>query len=284
MRYRILLTMALSLMMLHVSAQSDQHVRQPYPDEASLGAVHVERVGSVLTIDYRILLGENVRSCNVRLLVSTDGGKSFTGIPSNDYVNGDVGIITASGYKSINYDVSRDKQWLADKPVVFKVDVTDKYVMKAECFILGSASVYPDMSYGISFGRVKKTGFYLKAVSNFNMPVSFSYECNNDGLMDNGVSVLTNGNARFSRFTVCGGIVMRLSNRFYTNVGVGYGTCQWYWQDIDDYWVRVSNQSVSGLSVDAGCMFRLKRLLLSAGVNNTAFKYTDAHVGIGFIF
>lgn len=264
-------------------AQSDDHVKSPYPDEVTLGALKVERVGSEFSISYQILLGDNVRWCKTKLLVSIDGGRTFSFTPTQERVSGDIGQFNTSGTKTIKYDVSADKKSLAGKQVAFKVDVISKDVLKREILASAQVAAFPQMSYGIMLGMVKKYGWYVKALSDFSFP-SASYNCLSNGEIEDGGHIWTDGTTKKSRLVVTAGGMLRASRWCYPYVGVGYGSRGLYWKDINDEWAKVSDKSCAGVALDAGLALKFGKIAITVGVNNTAFKYTEAEVGIGVMF
>lgn len=280
---RIGLIVTCVLISLRAYAVSDDHVRTPYPDEVTLGAMTVERIGSEFTIGYKILLGDNVRWCKTKLLVSTDGGKTFNFKPTSGYVTGDVGKQSTSGTKSIKYDVTADKSDLAGKQLVFKIDVVAKDVLKNEILTSAQVSMFPQLSYGFMFGMVKKYGWYVKARSDFKF-ISCSYSCMSTGEIDGGGHIWTDGMSKKTRLAVTAGGMIRASRWCYPYVGLGYGYRNLYWKDFQGEWAKVSDRSCSGLSLDAGLVLKFGKVALTVGVNNTAFKYTEAEVGIGVMF
>ena len=271
------------LICTHVFAVSDDHVRNPYPDEVTLGAMTVERIGSEFTIGYKILLGDNVRWCKTKLLVSVDGGKTFNFLPTAANVSGDLGKVYTSGNKSITYDVSADKAKLAGKPVVFKVDVVTKDVLERKVLASAQASVFPQMTYGIMVGMVKKYGWYVKARTDFNF-TSSTYNCLSTGEIEGGGYIWTEGTSQKSRLVVTAGGMMRTSRWCYPYVGLGYGYRNMYWKDFQGEWAKVTDMSCAGLSIDAGVALNFGKVAVTLGVNNTSFKYTEAEIGIGVMF
>lgn len=264
-------------------AQSDDHVKSPYPNEVTLGALKVERVGSEFSISYKILLGDNVRWCKTKLLISTDGGMTFSFTPTPENISGDIGQLNSSGTKTIIYDVSADKKSLAGKQVVFKVDVISKDVLKREILVSAQIAVFPQMSYGFMFGMVKKYGWYVKALSDFSFP-SNSYNCLSNGAIEGGGHIWTDGTTKKSRLVVTAGGMLRVSRWCYPYVGVGYGSRGLYWKDINDEWAKVSDKSCAGVALDTGLALKFGKVALTIGVNNTAFKYTETELGIGVMF
>ena len=57
-----------------------------------------------------------------------------------------------------------------------------------------------------------------------------------------------------------------------------------YWKDFEGEWAKVTDMSCSGVSIDAGVIMSFGKVAVTLGVNNTAFKYTEAEVGIGVMF
>lgn len=264
-------------------AQSEDHVRSPYPDEVTIGDMKVGRIASEFTIEYKLLLGDNVRWCTIKLLVSVDGGKTYSFTPSAKNISGDLGKQETSGVKVIKYDVSADKQQLAGKQVVFKVDVTTKDVLQREIIAAAQAGVFPQLSYGFMLGMVKKYGWYVKARSDFNFQSS-SYNCTSTGEIEDGGHIWTNGASKRSRLVVTAGGMLRASRWCYPYVGVGYGSRGLYWKDFQGEWAKVTDKSCAGVALDAGVALKFGKVSLTMGVNNTAFKYTEAEVGIGVMF
>lgn len=264
-------------------AQPEDHVKTPYPDEVTIGAMKIERTGSEFSIQYKLLLGDDVRWCKTKLMISVDGGKTYSFTPSAENISGDFGKQETSGVKVIKYDVSADKQQLAGKPVVFKVDVTTKDVLQREILATAQAGVYPQLSYGFMLGMVKKYGWYVKAKSDFNFQSS-SYNCTSIGEIEGGGHIWTDGASKKSRLVITAGGMLRASRWCYPYVGVGYGSRGLYWKDFQGEWAKVIDKSCAGVAFDAGVALKFGKIALTLGVNNTAFKYTEAEVGIGVMF
>ena len=83
---------------------------------------------------------------------------------------------------------------------------------------------------------------------------------------------------------VTGGLLIRAAKFMYPYFGAGYGSRNVLWKDTDGAWVGISDYSFAGLSAEAGVIFKFGPVSLSAGVSNTAFKYTAAEVGLGVMF
>lgn len=264
-------------------AQSEDHIRNPYPDEVTIGSMKIERTGSEFTIHYKLLLGDDVRWCKTKLMISMDGGNTYSFTPSLENISGDLGKQETSGVKVIKYDVSADKQQLAGKQVVFKIDVTTKDVLQREILAAAQTGIYPQLSYGFMFGMVKKYGWYVKARSDFNFQSS-SYNCTSTGEIEGGGHIWTEGSSKKYRIVVAAGGMLRASRWSYPYLGVGYGSRGLYWKDFHGEWAKVTDKSCAGIALDAGVVLKFGKIALTIGVSNTSFKYTEAEVGIGVMF
>lgn len=280
---KFILIIAAPVIGLYSYAQTNGHIKNPHPDEVTLGAMKVERIGSEFTIEYKLLLGDDVRWCKTKLLISTDGGKTFNFTPTEDFLSGDFGKQVSSGNKVIKYDVSADKKQLAGKPIVFKVDVISKDALQREILASVQAGVFPQLSYGFMFGMVKKYGWYIKARSDFSFPSS-SYNCTSNGEVEGGGHIWTEGSSKKSRLVVTAGGMLRASRWCYPYIGAGYGSRGLYWKDYQGEWAKVTDKSCVGLAIDAGVALKFGKIAVTIGVNNTAFKYTETEVGIGVMF
>lgn len=255
----------------------------PLQGEVYVGSVEVSNIGSVFSVKYELLLGENVKSCNVKLVLSLDGGRTYSFVPDVRNLKGDVGKIKEEGLKHIEYDIFEDKRTLVDKDIVFKVEVTGKDVIKTETLVAANMSVMPQLSYGIMAGMVRKVGGYVKFRSDFSFPSS-NLSCTKDGRTSDGGTIWTDGGKCKSRLVATGGVMFRAVKWLYPYLGAGYGYRNVFWREYTGDWVKVSDYSVSGVSLDAGAVFKIGKFALSAGVTNTAFKYTEVEVGIGVVF
>ncbi|MBQ2874706.1 MAG: hypothetical protein IJE85_05360 [Bacteroidales bacterium] len=249
---QILIILCMFLVTFSVSAQE---VSRTAKNDVKVSDAWVSREGRTLVIDYSIDLGENVISCDVALMMSVDGGQTFSPVIVNDKVKGDVGRITTSGQKQITYDIDSIKERLAGKKLSFKVQVKNKKKVqdnKGRFFAMGTASTFG--MYGAKMGYVKKFGAYAAYSDTFS-----------GGMFDN--------------FTITAGGMMRATSWLYPYVGVGYGQLN-FW----DY-----GQTMYGLiPFEAGAMFKLGPIALSAAVEPILVfekgMLATFEFGVGFCF
>ncbi len=263
--------MALAFAALPVFAESKAD------NDILLSNVDVSRQKTTFIITYDIKLGEDTRSCDVALMLSTDAGQTFSRVDKAD-LSGDFGRITSSGQKSIQYDFSRDKESLAGKQLSFKVDVVGKDVVRSRTFVSGQVAVYPHLSYGVMAGMVRKWGWYAKARTDFQFPgYSYTHTSSVDDFWGTGAS-------KVSRLNVTAGAMVRAVNGIYPYLGLGYGRYGLFLQDYAGDWAKVNDYCAEGLSLDAGVVMTFGKISVSAGVSNTNFKYTEAEIGLGIMF
>lgn len=164
------------------------------------------------------------------------------------------------------------------------VDAPDPSVpYEKNLLVMASASVYPSMSYGLMLGYVQTVGGYVKFRSNFDFTAG-AYSATSDCNIDGGGYLWPSGEKTETIMTATGGLLIRAAKFMYPYIGAGYGSRNILWKDTDGEWVNISDYSFTGLSAEAGIIFKFGPVSLSAGVSNTAFKYTAAEVGIGVMF
>lgn len=164
------------------------------------------------------------------------------------------------------------------------VDAPDPSVpYEKNLLVMASASVYPSMSYGLMLGYVQTVGGYVKFRSNFDFTTG-AYKATSDCNIEGDGYLWPSGEKTESIMNVTGGLLIRASKSIYPYFGVGYGSRSILWKDTDGAWVGISDYTYTGLAAEAGLVFKFGPVSLSAGVSNTAFKYTAAEVGFGVMF
>lgn len=201
--YSSMATLCLSLFPFVGLAQQQERPGQVAEKEVFLSKPTVERNGTEFTIRYSITLGEWVKSCTVQLFLSIDGGGYYPLEPLRG-VSGDVGTITQSGNKAAIYKIpDRDLVKLAERQLVFIVEVTEKKMKreakaertetkygkkgdKTRRFITaGLIQFRPTVNYDLAVGSVgwgamagmtpdRILGFYIKGSSDFGSPLQNS--------------------------------------------------------------------------------------------------------------
>ena len=153
---------------------------------------------------------------------------------------------------------------------------------KWKVLFTGQIGAIPNLSYGAMVGAVNKWGCYAKFRSNFKNPAA-DYECLSDGTTARG-RIMTNGNYSCSLMNVTAGAALEATPWLIAYAGAGYGLFHQYWQDIDDKWVRISDASYAGVSIDVGTVFHFRNFALSAGAGLIGFKVLELEAGLGILF
>lgn len=143
---------------------------------------------------------------------------------------------------------------------------------------------FPYPAAGLSFFMRKGIwGGYASFRSDFRFmkPV---YHCTSDGFLPDG-SVMWPGERKLrTALSFTAGPVAGINKWLSLYAGAGYGYSHCMWTDIDGCWVQVDDLSVSGLAVEAGCLFTFGHFSFSAGVASSAFRTVSAVVGAGICF
>ena len=128
---------------------SDQIValRMPQADEVVIGNPQVSMDSKNIYVDYDLLMGENIYSCDVHLQVSFNGSSKFQNIEEDVY--GDIFSISSSGHKRISLPLSVYDRKFREKSLEFNLVVSDKYIITnlsskgtANCYIVSEPGVY----------------------------------------------------------------------------------------------------------------------------------------------
>ena len=158
------------------------------------------------------------------------------------------------------------------KQNVTKPKVDDKFGFVT---LNAAYSVAPQLSYGISFGSVKKVGWYLSAMSNFDFTGLNVIDKPFDEVAVTGYSTTT-------RLSATAGLVVRMEKPVYLKLGAGYGMRIRAAETLNGQYVKYPANTYEGIEATAGVMFRLGGLAISLDAVTTNFKMMEVKVGLGF--
>ncbi|MBO7459333.1 MAG: hypothetical protein J6T53_00300 [Bacteroidales bacterium] len=140
---------------------------------------------------------------------------------------------------------------------------------------------YGKLSYGVTLGNMKKMGWFINAMSNFNFKgLSTDFECGNDFLVDGNYPFYT-GKEVYTSLSAIGGVMFRLTDPIALRIGVGYGIRTTAYEMTDGKYVKNTDVSTSGVEVSAGAHYRFGKLVVSLDFVTTNFKYYEAKLGFG---
>ena len=179
---------------------------------------------------------------------------------------------------AIEKEKPQKKEKPEKKPVEkVKPEKKAKSLPKTSFFTLNAAySAAPQMSFGLTYGQVKKFGWYVSAMSNFGTRFTAN-EWDDLIYIDEAIASGKSSNARLS---LTGGLVCRLFEPVYLKVGVGYGMRVKCWE-VDNTWYEYPSNTYKGLEMTAGLMFNIKGCTISADVVTTDFEYMEVKIGVG---
>lgn len=145
-------------------------------------------------------------------------------------------------------------------------------------------SIAPQHSYGFTFGKVKKIGWYFSAMSNFDFKaMSYNYVCDKIGSTDGNVNYY-NGETVKTRYSIIAGITAKISKYIYIKAGAGYGDRILSWETTNNQLVKNTEYSYNGIDGNIGLMFAYRRLSVSIDFVSTNLKSIETKFGIGLFF
>lgn len=140
-------------------------------------------------------------------------------------------------------------------------------------------------SVGIRMGVMRRHGAYLYAMSNLKQPISTSGTCLRDGTLPGSADVpYYTGKTHESRWGITVGGLHRLVGELCFYEGVGYGGRMVAWELFEGGYLKNTGYSASGVSAEAGGIWRFKQWAVSAGAFTVRGKYWEATVGVGVHF
>ena len=233
--------------------------------------------------------GEPAALIRVRTTEEISFTGPITGIPSFDGTEWTV--YTTKGAESLTMKVK------GFPPVTYKfkeaIEPSYVYVMQInairperyELIIIPEISWHPShTSYGLMVGALKIYGAYLKIKSDFNSQLPYSGICSDIGMLSNGSVGWFTGLSQKSRFSISVGGLAHIRGPFTTYAGIGYGHRTLLWENYDHSYTKVSSSSTQGVEPEAGLMVKAGRVILTAGISETGFKWAEGNIGIGMVF
>ena len=158
-----------------------------------------------------------------------------------------------------------------------KKEPLEKYLSRGVNFITLNAaySVAPQTSFGFSFGSVKKVGWFVSAMSNFDFTgfntIDKSYE-----------EVILTGNAKDTRISVTGGVIAKIGGPVYFKAGAGCGMIIRCCETIAGDYVEYTPNTYKGVDLTAGLQLNLRNLTIGIDAVTTNFQMMEIKLGIGF--
>ena len=177
-------------------------------------------------------------------------------------------------YETKTLQIYKDSS--GDYNFVPKKESLNKYLGRGISFMTINAaySSAPQTSFGITFGQVKKVGWFVSAMSDFDFTgfdvIDKSYE-----------EVVLTGNSRNTRLSVMGGFITKIGGPVYLKLGAGYGTRVRCLETADKEYVEYPNNTYKGIDLSAGLQFNLRNITFDLDMVTTNFKMMEVKLGVG---
>ena len=214
----------------------------------------------------------------ISLYISTNGGMTYRQCKK---VTGAVGDYVSAGSNTIVWNALAEVERLSSDNVVFKVHVEslskrERWLQPSTFFTVnGAYSPAPQWSYGFSIGQVKRWGWYVTAMSNFQ------FHGLGHRIQPNTHYDMT-GKSSTTRISLTSGVVLRTCNVLSLRLGAGFGYRTQSLQTTDDKWYTYPYRTFIGVDAEFGMMWHIKYILLTTDVTTINFKYIEGKIGIGF--
>ena len=198
-------------------------------------------------------------------------------LEKDGYVTLEKDIVVEEGEMlSLNEKLLEDVKQQPAKQKDDKVKSVDGKTESVNFLTLNAAySVAPQISFGFTYGQVKKIGWFVSAMTG----TSF------EGFNVNGRSyeeAALTGETASSRLSITGGVALRLGNSpVYLKAGAGYGMRVRACETIHGDYVEYTPDTYKGLEMTAGLQFNLKKITLGVDAVTTNFKYLELKLGVG---
>ena len=165
-----------------------------------------------------------------------------------------------------------------------RAETAANYVRNGITFVTANASVsnYGTPSFGVTFGKVKKVGWFVSATTNFNFKKAELVT--EYGLIDGSFPGYQQGSRRNARLSLLGGVVVKLYGPLCFRAGAGYGSNTNLWTTLGGQTVKFSKESFSGIEATLGMQLNIKGLTVSLDMLTTNFKTLEAKIGVGVCF
>ena len=123
-------------------------LKSPDPDEVVIGNMLISKDSENIIVQYDLLLGQKVKSCDIVLKASVDGGQTFAPLTSG--LKGDIGTVSGSGIKKALVPLDIYARRFTRKQLAFTLEVEN--IMKAgvnlsfggtaNCYIVSASGKY----------------------------------------------------------------------------------------------------------------------------------------------
>lgn len=219
-------------------------------------------------------------------VVSVDGETVGTSPVKVDLPFGKHAIHAQRGKKYADKDIEVSKTGgLTEHTLVLHGETVSHYVQNGVWFVTlnGSYDIINMIpSYGFCVGSVKKVGWFVTAMSNFQLDAMKADKvADANGLVD-GSYPSYSGESTHTRISAMAGLLVKLGGPVCMRIGAGYGLNQLSQSTTEGSLVKISASTYQGVDATLGLQFNLKGFTLTADAVTTNFKTIEAKVGLGY--
>ena len=115
-------------------------LKSPDPDEVVIGNMLISKDSENIIVQYNLLLGQKVESCDIVLKASVDGGQTFAPLTSG--LKGDIGTVSGSGIKKALVPLDIYAPRFTGKQLAFTLEVENIMKAAANLSFGGTANCY----------------------------------------------------------------------------------------------------------------------------------------------
>ena len=251
--------------------------------------VQARVVEDKIQITYRIDRGSFNQTFSATVFVSFDKGATFTG-PLKE-ITGNMGPGLKNGNQTIIWDALREKPF-ADTLVVFDIRLELDKIRDWMVSSVGNQLT----PFGIRIGQLGKLGWYIEGRAGLNSFKSAKFTYTNGEIIDFDQPgyIELNQEDHYSAWSATGGVSFQPVRNLFLYTGFGYGQ-ENYLLGVSEYAYQgdelsgntralYKEHSVSGIELDAGVVYRIKKVVLSAGAYSIDFRTIFWTAGIGIVF
>lgn len=208
--------------------------------------------------------------------IYVDGKKVGTTPMEIDLSPGNHEVMVRRGNLYETKTLTINKNTSSSYSFVPKKEPLYKYLDRGVTFVTlnGAYSSAPQTSLGLTFGRVKKVGWFVSAMSGLDF-TGFN------AIDENYEEVILTGETASTRLSVMGGVITRIGGPVYFKAGAGFGMRTRVCETIDGNYVEYKPDTFKGVDLGAGLQFNLRNITFGIDAVTTNFKYTELRLGIG---
>lgn len=246
-----------------------------------------------------ISFGRNVviETGNSKDRIYVDGHRQGNS-PIETYLgNGKHELLATHGWRSIDTLIIIKSDTMKDSGTMkvmleTQLETAEHYISSGVFFATGNVA-FPlsnsKPSFGLSFGSVKKFGWYVSMVSGTDFKaLKTSYTADENGFID-GVLPLYSGVGASSRLSVIAGLVYKVYGPVFLRAGAGYGIRSLAWEAKGDVsnWIQLKPYSWQNVEASIGvqaCIYNIAvniDLVTPVDAFTNKFISPELRIGIG---